>query len=56
MPAKLERMTGLEPATAGLGSQYSTIELHPQLTQMYTISIDCQVSRKREIFSILKMK
>ncbi len=26
----LERMTGLEPATPGLGSQYSTIELHPR--------------------------
>jgi hypothetical protein len=28
----VERMTGLEPATAGLGSQYSTIELHPLVT------------------------
>jgi hypothetical protein len=28
-PANLERETGIEPATNGLGSRYSTIELLP---------------------------
>ena|GEM_PF-4129953 len=29
----LERETGIEPATNGLGSRYSTIELLPRLAQ-----------------------
>ena len=31
----LERETGIEPATNGLGSRYSTIELLPLQTELY---------------------
>jgi hypothetical protein len=31
----LERETGIEPATNGLGSRYSTIELLPHRIQLY---------------------
>jgi hypothetical protein len=31
----MERETGIEPATNGLGSRYSTIELLPHLLQLY---------------------
>lgn len=31
----LERETGIEPATNGLGSRYSTIELLPLSSQLY---------------------
>ena len=33
--AVLERETGIEPATNGLGSRYSTIELLPLRLQLY---------------------
>ncbi len=33
--ADLERETGIEPATNGLGSRYSTIELLPLQTELY---------------------
>lgn len=32
---ELERETGIEPATNGLGSRYSTIELLPHLSALY---------------------
>ena len=35
LPARLERETGIEPATNGLGSRYSTIELLPLQTELY---------------------
>ena len=35
----LERETGIEPATNGLGSRYSTIELLPLDTEDYTASV-----------------
>jgi hypothetical protein len=31
----MERETGIEPATNGLGSRYSTIELLPLLPELY---------------------
>jgi hypothetical protein len=31
----MERETGIEPATNGLGSRYSTIELLPLQSQLY---------------------
>jgi hypothetical protein len=34
----LERETGIEPATNGLGSRYSTIELLPLVTPNYRSS------------------
>jgi hypothetical protein len=36
----LERETGIEPATNGLGSRYSTIELLPLRVQLY-----CEAAR-----------
>ena len=35
MKVLLERETGIEPATNGLGSRYSTIELLPLRLQLY---------------------
>jgi hypothetical protein len=41
----LERETGIEPATNGLGSRYSTIELLPlgitHYTEMHTLEVPC---------------
>jgi hypothetical protein len=35
----LERETGIEPATNGLGSRYSTIELLPLAISLYPITL-----------------
>ena len=40
---KLERETGIEPATNGLGSRYSTIELLPRSTEI----IPCEIATQR---------
>jgi hypothetical protein len=46
MRPSLERETGIEPATNGLGSRYSTIELLPPVGN-YTLTTDHSTSRIR---------
>ena len=36
---RLERETGIEPATNGLGSRYSTIELLPLRFRLYSANL-----------------
>ncbi len=38
---KLERVKGFEPSTHGLGSRYSTTELHPLETNRNKVKISC---------------
>jgi hypothetical protein len=45
---KLERETGIEPATNGLGSRYSTIELLPLLSSTFVIIRPLRSRRKPE--------
>ena len=47
---RLERETGLEPATSSLGSWHSTTELLP-LSQHYKYSMDCRLQASRKIMS-----